>query len=568
MIVWKNFPENVEEAYEQIPPKSPYVTLLKGGYQQLISGGGLTRTMWVYYPANMEYSCKSLTIMLPSDQTIDEFLASTGWIELAERENLMLLLTGGSSDPWTNDPVAETAFMDAFEKARNDRHYMDTQRAFSYFAAYGDAANLGHMLTVRYPARFASVALAGRIVTDEYYLSGVGNIPSKSEDIPLHKIPCPIAFATPQAEAELSNVLSYWKYANRAEDLPYLQDSAKIWLPDMSALESPIDHLPVARIMLWHKENPFDSKFTNDLWRFLIRTCRSTGILNDDLHPFRTAEQWGIHRQERDVDGYARHWYEYIPDRSQVLTDGKFPLVVFLHGGSASALSGLYSHEWVQVAKERGFILAMPTGTMRRMKENMPHPAWNASQDAGHMDDEKFLRIMISDIASRYPVDLTRIYINGHSMGSAMTQRVALAMPDLFAAAASNSGVIAGGFMGGVDLPGVREDLQMPMWIQMGENDVGGGTMENNPKAKFTVEYWLDRAKIATNEVPHQWRCGRYLNKEWLNKNGIPMVRYTTTLEKPHAITPQDPWMYYDQFLCHFSRLPDGTLLYKGGPIE
>ena len=42
------------------------------------------------------------------------------------------------------------------------------------------------------------------------------------------------------------------------------------------------------------------------------------------------------------------------------------------------------------------------------------------------------------------------------------------------------------------------------------------------------------------------------------------MVRYTTTLEKPHAITPQDPWFYYDEFFCRFSRGETGELYYKG----
>ena len=71
----------------------------------------------------------------------------------------MLLLAGSNQNPWTQDLSAEIAFLDAFEKARNDRHYMDTQRALSYFAAYGDAADLGHKLLVRYPSRFASAAL-------------------------------------------------------------------------------------------------------------------------------------------------------------------------------------------------------------------------------------------------------------------------------------------------------------------------------------------------------------------------------------------------------------------------
>ena len=70
------------------------------------------------------------------------------------------------------------------------------------------------------------------------------------------------------------------------------------------------------------------------------------------------------------------------------------------------------------------------------------------------MDDEKFIRSMLEDVKARFAVDSGRIYVCGHSMGSAMTQRAALAMPDIFTAAASNSGVVTGGFMGDFDTPG------------------------------------------------------------------------------------------------------------------
>lgn len=569
MIEWKEFPDNFEEQFSCISKDSPYVTLLKGGYRETVTGGGITRTVWVYYPAHMEYSCRNLVLLIPGDQTVDEFLRLTGWDKIAEENDILLLLTGGSPQPFTDDMENELAFLNALDKARNDRRYMDTQRALTYFAAYGDAADLGHRMLVRYPSRYAAAALAGKVQPDEAYLKITGHLPSNCADIPLCEVPCPIAFASEQSQEELSCVLGYWQKANKTECEPYAQQQALVWMPDMSALESPVDHLPVARVVFLQGSDPFSESFSRALWqKHLSRTCRSTGVMNDDLHPYRTADEWGLTRQEREVDGFTRHWYEYVSPRREILTDGKYPLVVFLHGGSSNGLSGLYSHEWVQVAKERGLILALPTGTMRCMSENMPHPAWNASHDSIHMDDEKFIRMIVVDIAQRYPVDLGRVYINGHSMGSAMTQRVALAMPDLFAAAASNSGVIKGGFMGGVDLPGVREDLKMPVWIQMGEHDVGGGTMENNPHARSTVEYWLKRADISPEQKPGQWRSGRYLNKEWQDSQGVPMVRYTTTLEKPHANSPQDAWMYYDQFFCHFSRDENGQLLYNGKIVE
>lgn len=580
MMEWRQFPDNFNEQYRNIPKDRPYETLLTGGYQGTMDTGMGIHRYWVYFPEGMEYSCRHLVILIPGDETVDTFLQRTGWLGIAQREKLLLLMAGSSEDPWQGNEEA-AARLNKLDQVRNDRTYMDTQRAFSYFAGYGEGAEYGHRYVAANPAVYASAAFFGRIEMASDELEAEGEKGTAAPDILKKEVPCPVCFV---GERELypEYVFEYWRRANKTEELAYCQGDKTVWLPDMAQTESSVDHQAVARVVWFHAPEAAGGATevrgeaadgaagtAAEVWdTFLSKTVRATGILNGDLHAYRTAKQWGLLRREIQVDGVTRHWYEYVPKRLSVLADERVPLVVFFHGGSASALSGLYSHEWVLAAKERGFILALPTGTMRRQDTMMPHPAWNASRQDDHMDDEKMIRMMTADIQSRYPVDAGRIYACGHSMGAAMTQRAALAMPDLFAAAASNSGVVTGGFMGDFDTPGVREDVKIPIWIQMGENDVGGGTLLNNPKAARTVHYWVSRYQLPDEEQPCHWRTGRYLNKEWRNMEGVPMVRYTTTLEKPHAITPQDPWFYYDEFFCRFSRGEDGELYYQGKAVK
>lgn len=560
---WKQLPTHFSHFYDGLDRHRPYETILTGGYRGTLSLAEGERPYWLYFPPGMEYSCRHLVVLVPGSLDMDEFLARTGWQALADREGLMLILAGSALSPWQGD-ASDDSMLDALETLRGDRTYMDTQRATGYLACYEEATAPGHRYLLRHPDHYASAALFGARPEEDAVLAAAALLPSNAPDVPLGTVACPICFVGDPPPA----LVDHWRRANRTEPLPYAQRGATIYLPDPAILGSHIDHQPVARVMVLPTLDLYDPDITRRAWYDLLaRTVRGTGALNHDLHPYRTPGQWELQRRQLQLDGWTRHWHEYRPDRPQVLSGGAIPLVVFLHGGSASGLSGLHCHEWVTVAKERGFALALPTGTMRRFDTMMPHPAWNASRADDHMDDEGFLRAMVADICERMPIDRSRIYVCGHSMGAAMSQRAALAMSDLFAAACSNSGVITGGFMGDLDTPGLRTDRTIPIWIQMGEKDVGGGTLENNPKALRTVSYWLDRYGLGPVDDPLSWRTGRYLHKQWQTPGGTPLVRYTTTLEKPHANSPQDAWFYYDQFFCCFSRREDGTLLYLGRPV-
>ncbi len=562
MIEWKSFPETFRHFYDELDPKQPYVSQLIGGYrQELTIESGETRPLWVYYPQGLMLSSYNVTILLPNGADAGEFLEQSGWRKLADEKKLLLLLAGGKASPWGVE--GDDAYLKAVLREEKNRKYMDTKQPIAYLCAYGKSAEAAHRFLLAQPFEYAGAVFAGRVESSIHELESLGALTYRETELTYRDISCPVVFT------DVSNAaLAYWRSANTAEDIAYLQGDMDIWLPRLNDATSPLEHRPCARTQIYKGEDVYTEKATRAFVDFLLCTVRGTGINYGDLHPNYTADDMGLTYHEIEVDGYMRYWYEYVPERQHVLTDGKLPLVLYCHGGSASPISDGINHLWTAAAKERGFVVLYPAGTMRVSTDMMPHPAWNAANLNDHMDDLKFIRAMLENVYSRLPIDRERMYVNGHSMGSAMAQRIALTMPDVFAAAAGNSGVTKGGFMGDFDTPGVREDYDIPLWVQMGEHDIGGGTMENNPSAKRAMQYWADRYDLPNFDEPDTWRDGRYLNKEWHTTSGVPMLRYTTTLEKPHCITPQDPFFYYDQFFCFFSRRKDGTLCYKGKPVR
>ncbi len=107
------------------------------------------------------------------------------------------------------------------------------------------------------------------------------------------------------------------------------------------------------------------------------------------------------------------------------------PLVVLLHGYSASAtLQDVY---WgmSRHARANGYYLVLPDGTV----DESGNRFWNATPaccDFGGtgVDDEAYLRGLVHEMKDRFPVDAGRVYFVGHSNGGFMSFRMACAMAD------------------------------------------------------------------------------------------------------------------------------------------
>ena len=119
------------------------------------------------------------------------------------------------------------------------------------------------------------------------------------------------------------------------------------------------------------------------------------------------------------------------------------PLVILLHGYSASgALQDLY-FGLTAVSDKRGFLYAYPDGTVDTGGKRF----WNATDaccDLGHtnVDDSTYLSGLITQIQARFTVDAKRIFLIGHSNGGFMSYRMACDHAEQIAAIASLAGAM------------------------------------------------------------------------------------------------------------------------------
>ena len=121
----------------------------------------------------------------------------------------------------------------------------------------------------------------------------------------------------------------------------------------------------------------------------------------------------------------------------------KWPLIVLLHGYTASgALQNFYLGLSKRV-NSHGFVLLVPEGT----KSLSGKLFWNATNaccdfDGQNIDDVGYLRGLITAATASLAVDPERVYLIGHSNGGFMGYRMACEAADLVAGVASIAGAV------------------------------------------------------------------------------------------------------------------------------
>jgi predicted peptidase len=152
-------------------------------------------------------------------------------------------------------------------------------------------------------------------------------------------------------------------------------------------------------------------------------------------------------------DGAKLDYWFYEP-QGEKAAGQKFPLMLFLHG-----------------AGERGDDInrVLQHGPPMQIKKGKDFPAYVISPQcpqkkwwpAGDMIKE--LDLLLKEVCNNYPIDRSRIYITGLSMGGMGTMALVQTLPDRFAAAIP--------ICGKGDVSKAAKMVDVPMWFFHGEAD-------------------------------------------------------------------------------------------------
>jgi polyhydroxybutyrate depolymerase len=136
------------------------------------------------------------------------------------------------------------------------------------------------------------------------------------------------------------------------------------------------------------------------------------------------------------VDGRKRSYIVQAPKHHDAL----LPVVFFFHGGGGRGENMARAGFREMVVRE-GFLAVYPTGWNNNSNDGR-NAARIAAQQEG-VDDVKFVRAIVEDIATRHRIDRSRILASGASNGGIFSHYLAAKAADLFAAIAPVIGGLA-----------------------------------------------------------------------------------------------------------------------------
>lgn len=172
----------------------------------------------------------------------------------------------------------------------------------------------------------------------------------------------------------------------------------------------------------------------------------------------------GLIKELHDTESIFTKWASYLPVSICENPDRKYPLLFVLHG-SGNPIILAESYGYTRIAAREELILIIPEDETAESIERL-----------------------FAYAKQHYPVDWTRVYMVGYSLGGYMTQRHAMRWPERFAAVGSGGMLFANGEAVSITQSGQRwqgENITpqmvqhaaakgMPAIICMGEQEVLG----------------------------------------------------------------------------------------------
>ena len=537
----------------------PLNSLIFGMYShELTMQDDSTRTLYQYIPTTWRYAQPEVAVAVPSGEDPIAFFENTGWKDAAEKGPFAVVLM--TAEDWTD----QDEYVAAAYKFMNDRANVRTLKVAFYMVGYGDSANAVMKFAMTNNDTLAGVAAFGVDSFDNSLIELGKTTDTALAGVKKCDVPVPMWIGVEEKTANAEELINYWKAVDQVSDQKFSNDFADeiYFYPAYKSTTFEKTYQNIASVYVTEGlEDVCTPAFTDNLYfNFLGRVRRTYSQTIRPLQYYATTEELGYDHYTFELNGVTREYWVYVP--TAVKSSGeKAPLVLMGHGGGDSGEELIQYTSWYKAAEEKGFIVVNLMGSRAGT-------SFAASTTWAPADVEYVLNVREAVIAN-YPVDLTRVYMTGHSMGSLLTHYTVFQYPELFAAACGNDAYLAFDRM--VDSIGGEEnyhdDVMIPFMINAGTEDQN--FKEGGQCYKIMDEYiavWCDRYGLDVNQS-YNYKNGLNFGSQYLNSQGVPMFVFQWNEGKIHCMDSEDPYAIWD-FLCNFSRGEDGTAYYMGVEIK
>ena len=323
--------------------------------------------------------------------------------------------------------------------------------------------------------------------------------------------------------------------------------------------------------------------FDLDKWRATaaaekIIASHRNEFTNKGMDPADVAywEALGVKKEMHDADDPALKWYSYAPVQALAAGNTAVYPVVFSFSQEGTGIADL--------GTEKGFITVRPVNLGVPRDGNMPAD--------GLTPGRQVVRILDALETQGYPIDRTRVYATGHSIGGMASAWAALEFPEVIAAIAMHSSLLAfntdpsGALVIPADQFTKAMDYDVPAWLAVGDVDLDQlpirteGTTSglnlwlqaNDCPTQLTLADSLAAAAGTTDTAVKL--IGVVGNETWtqtiddvvyhavdyFRADGLKMVEIVGVENHPHWVSAAYPELAWE-FISQFSKDAEGNLI-------
>ena len=553
-------------------PEKPYDGVMSGEFNNVaITVEADTGLATYYLPEGLQSWANAVIVLTPDNTTAEAFAdTETGmqWKALCDANKMAVAFLAPVDGTWNLDGqgaddgaiVNQLYFTMRSKSVKLDAPF-SMDKTHTALVGYDEGGAAALLFGAEYATDFANITAVDAPAVPTDVLAAIGEqvvIPFPADgtqaiaemNVLAKNVPTPVWFINSATE----NVLDYYVAAGKAQ-----QTEANEYAPVVYAAEN-------KAVRIWVTDESIQSAET--IWNaFAGQNKRFMGMEDGGRVEFVVDQSTGFTFNEEVINGETRRWITYVPssyDGSKAV-----PVVMSIHGYTASAASMVEESRWHEIAEAEGFIVIYPQGMVRDLPlmGNVPCAMWLGgafTMLAGEMDpmtDAVVLNTILDKTEAAYNVDKSRIYCTGHSNGSMMTFTLAANGASRFAAVAP---------IGAFSTLEITDKALLPVWAMCGEFDSAAtpALVENNATVTM-LQSW--NAHNGVNEAAlsmSEQHDGQWKTMTFEGANGVPMVRFTNVLRTAHIYMPEQPQAIWHDFFVDFTRGEDGTLYYEGNAVN
>ncbi|MCW6007808.1 hypothetical protein K1W54_25165 [Micromonospora sp. CPCC 205371] len=549
---------------------------MTGYWTKSFEVGGQTRTAKVYISPETPIRSYYTVIAVPDGVDTAEFLEASGWVDVADRreEGLFILEPGAAG--WGGHE-AEAAYVEAAMAFHQSNRYFSIF-GLHYLVGYGDGAPALEAWAVSHPLRVISqvyvdspglsVTYLASFAAREFDGDTEGNytdvvFPEGFDLIRYDETVLPTWFIHPDPRS-VGASLSYWKRANDTADAGTADRTlGTVFRQRRGSGRWMTSHAgPISQVAL--QKRPISNRnkqSTSQIVDFLTAYTRYENFFAYGNQLFERADyaELGVRVRTMTVEGFVREYLVHVPRSARRLWRDNAPVVFVWPGNSQTDKVFLDATQWWRVAEREGFILVIVCEQYS-----------NTSISVSHRDSIAFFRQLREVMIREYPVDPTRFYSTGQSAGSQVTQNLAIAFPEYFAAVASTSFTAAPNAAGAITMDGVQYPATgqvIPTYQIYGYGDLGllaGGLWDDTQNS---LDAWasyhlrangLELSDVDSLDGERSGWHDRFQTWTWRDRDtAIPVLKLTKNLYRSHNTMPEESPLMWD-FLKHYRHEVDG----------